>query len=282
MDRPRALALGTAALLLAGPVAIGSAASAARTTIRHSDAAAAGPRQACADSWRNLDGGSWSSGSDWSSGQPPAASQAACILLPLRAPVVLNGAATAASLLLGVGDRLLLQGGKLTLAKGPSSVAGSLFGTGSVLLGPGATLTNTGSIVVPPGENLTISGTVVNRPSGTIAVAGDSPYGATLYLDAASLDNDGTIEVGALNSDLTANTGTVLANNAGTIANAGTFTVAAGATFVEGAGTTTGNPLLVQGGSLRLQGGGASAFALLANLSHDTTLSGEVAAGQIL
>lgn len=282
MNRPATLALGVAALLLAGPAASGAVVSAPRAATQHPGAAAAGARPGCADSFRNLGGGSWSTGSNWSSGQPPAAGQAACIVLPLRAPVVLYGTAAAASLLLGAGDRLLLQGAKLTLADGPSSVAGSLFGTGLLVLGAGATLVNTGTIVVFPGENLTISGAVVNRPSGTIAVAGDSPYGATLYLDAASLDNDGTIETGALSSSLTANTGTILDNNAGTIANAGTFTVGAGATFVEDTGATTGNPLLVQGGSLRLQGGGVSSFALLANLSHDTTLSGEVAAGQIV
>jgi hypothetical protein len=60
---------------------------------------AAGP--SCGDSWKNPAGGTWSTGSDWSTGAPPTASQAACITIALTAPVELTGAGTAKSLTLG-------------------------------------------------------------------------------------------------------------------------------------------------------------------------------------
>ena len=112
MNRPRALAFVTA-FLLATTAAITPNAASAGTA-----------RPACADSWRNPAGGSWSSGPNWSTGRPPAAHQAACIAQQLRAPVVLNGTGTAGSLQVGDGDQLALQGGKLTLESGPAPPPG--------------------------------------------------------------------------------------------------------------------------------------------------------------
>ena len=112
MNRPSALAFATT-FLLAATAAIAPNAASAGTT-----------RPACADSWRNPAGGTWSSGPNWSTGRPPAAHQAACIVRPLRAPVVLNGTWAAGSLQVGDGDQLVLQGGKLTLGSGPAPPPG--------------------------------------------------------------------------------------------------------------------------------------------------------------
>jgi len=263
MDNPTPLALVVTALLLAAQLAAAS------------PAAAAAGRPACADSWRNPAGGNWSSGSNWSTGHAPGAQQAACITLPVHAPVVLATTGAAGSLLLGDNDWLVMQGGKLALASGPSAIAGTVVGnSGSLTLGPGATLANTGTIVAAPGATFTLTGNIDNRPAGTIATSG------ALLLDGASLDNQGTILVGALSSYINATAASKVANSAGTIDNAGVITVNVGATFVQGAGTTTGNPILVQGGTLELEGSGASEFFTLQYLPHATTLSGNIAANQ--
>ena len=117
MNKPRALAFVTAFLL------------AATATIAPSAASAGTARAACADSWRNPAGGTWSSGPNWSTGRPPAAHQAACIARPLHAPVVLNGTWAAGSLQVGDGDQLVLQGGKLTLGSGPALPPGPSWAT---------------------------------------------------------------------------------------------------------------------------------------------------------
>src|ERR1700721_1771246 len=98
MNSRRAVATVIAVLLLAVPESA-------------PNAAAATPRPGCADSWRNGAGGIWSAGPNWSTGQPPAAHQAACITRPLDGAVVLNSAGTAGSLLLGASNQLVLQGG---------------------------------------------------------------------------------------------------------------------------------------------------------------------------
>ena len=265
MNRPRALAFVTAFLL------------ATTAAITPNTASAGTARPACADSWRNPAGGTWSSGPNWSTGRPPAAHQAACIARQLRAPVVLNGTGAAGSLQVGDGDQLVLQGGKLTLESGPSATAGTVLGdNGSIALQPAATMTNSGNIVAAPGATLTLAGNIDNQPAGTITADG------ALVLDGASLDNEGTIQVGAVSSYIAANTGSEIANKAGNVANAGVITFNAGATFVQGAGTTTGNPVLVQGGTLDLEGSGASEFITLQDLAHATTMSGNIAADQIV
>jgi adhesin HecA-like repeat protein len=265
MNRPRALAFVTA-FLLATPAAITPNAASAATA-----------RPACADSWRNPAGGAWSSGPNWSTGRPPAVHQAACIARQLRAPVVLSGTGAAGSLQVGDGDQLVLQGGKLTLESGPSATAGTVLGNnGSVTLQPAATMTNSGNIVAAPGATLTLAGNIDNQPAGTITADG------ALVLDGASVDNEGIIQVGAVSSYIAANTGTEIANKGGQVVNAGVITFNAGTTFVQGAGTTTGNPVLVQGGTLDLEGSGASEFITLQDLAHATTMSGNVSADQIV
>jgi adhesin HecA-like repeat protein len=271
MNSPGALALVVTAFLLAAP------ATAVPASASPHAAAAAGPRPGCADSWRDPAGGAWSSGSNWSADQPPAAHQSACIVLPLRGPVLLNGTGTAGTLVLSRMDQLVLQGGRLTLASGPSDTAGTVLGNnGWITLGPGATLTNAGTVVATPGATLTLTGRIDNQPTGTIVADG------ALLLTGASLDNQGTIQVGPVSSYITASADSKLANNAGTIDNAGVITFNVGSTFAEGAGTTSGNPVLVQGGALDLEGSGASEFLTLQYLPHATTLSGNIAADQAI
>ena len=96
---------------------------------------------------------------------------------------------------------------------------------------------------------------------------------------AVTLTNEGTINVGSLNSSLSAGTAGTIFNQAGTISNGGTITVPGGATFIEGAGTTSGGPVLVAG-ALRLTGNGTSSFDLLGNDFKGALLSGNIARAQ--
>ncbi len=271
--------LGTPAVVAAGTPTVVAASTVGPST----------SHPACADSWKNPAGGPWTTGSDWSSGSPPGSHEAACITLALRAPVVLSGSGTAGSLVVGGSsrsDQLMLDNATLTLSSDATVAShGELFGSGSLSLPRGETLTNSGMVAVTPGT-LNVAADIENRPTGTIVVAGDGGYAAALTLDGAvTLDNEGTIDIGALNSALYTGTTGRIVNAAGTIANAGTISVGDGcssrcvetpgqATFVEGTGSTTGNAILVWGGTLALEGSGASYF------STTDVLSGNIAAGQ--
>jgi hypothetical protein len=421
--------------------------------------ASAATRPRCTDSWKARAGGAWSTGADWSKGSAPTAGDAACITVPLKAPVVLNGSAAVGSLTLGgangpdelmfdggtlsvgstsavartgevastgyggivkvatgavlsnqgtvkVGANLQLSGdvtnasgglvsvdtllyvdtgkftnlgevlvhtnaaiaapynggtgavidnaggkvedlGSVTVNKGATFVegsgsltgaspsiagaldlvgagasefdlsgygisptvsgdvaadqsllvhgstndpveatgsftnAGTIFGFGCLKLPPGGTVTNAGLIVVPPGTNFYVAANVENQPAGTIAMDGNSPYGAILTLyGAVTLANEGTINVGSLNSSLSAGTAGTISNQAGTISNGGTVTVPGGARFVEGAGTTSGSPVIVYG-ALRLAGTGASSFETEpAGALTGARISGDIARAQ--
>jgi len=165
-------------------------------------------------------------------------------------------------------------------ATGSFTNDGTIFGLGCLELPAGDTLTNASTIVVAPGVTFCMAGNVKNQVTGTIAMDGNSPYGAGLDLQGAvTLTNKGTIDVGSLNSSLSAGAAGTIFNQAGTISNGGTITVPGGATFIEGAGTTSGGPILV-GGALRLTGKGTSSFDLLGSVFKGATLSGDIARGQ--
>ena len=162
-------------------------------------------------------------------------------------------------------DQSLLVHGSTTYpveATGSFTNAGTILGLGCLKLPSGGTVTNAGLIVVPPGANFCVGANVTNVGTGTIAMDGNSPYGAILTLNGAvTLVNEGTINVGSLNSSLSAGTAGTISNQAGTISNGGMVTVPGGARFVEGAGTTSGSPVIVYG-ALRLAGTGASTFEM--------------------
>ncbi|MGP8207305.1 MAG: beta strand repeat-containing protein [Acidimicrobiales bacterium] len=167
-------------------------------------------------------------------------------------------------------------------ATGSFTNDGTIFGLGCLKLPAGGTLTNAGMIVVAPGVTFCVAANVKNQVPGTIAMDGNSPYGAGLDLQGAvTLTNDGTIDVGSLNSSLNAGSAGTIFNQAGTISNGGTVSVPVGATFVEGAGTTSGGPVLVAG-ALHLVGNGPSSFDLLGSDFKGATLSGDIARSQTL
>jgi hypothetical protein len=180
-------------------------------------------------------------------------------------------------------DQILLVHGGLgdpVEATGSFTNDGTIFGLGCLKLPAGDTLTNAGMLVVAPGVSFCVAANVKNQADGTIAMDGNSPYGAGLDLQGAvTLTNEGTINVGSLNSSLSAGTAGTIFNQAGTISNGGNITVPTGATFVEGAGTTSGGPILV-GGALRLTGNGASSFDLLGSDFKGASLSGNIARAQ--
>jgi Bacterial Ig-like domain (group 3) len=244
--------------------------------------ASAAAHSSCSDSWKARGGGQWSTSADWSRGSPPTTTEAACITVPLSAPVVLNGKAQAASLTLGgmTGpDELLLNGGTLSLGSVSSITrTGELASAGYssiVSVAPGAVLTNDGTVTAA--STLQFSGAVTNATDGTIAAEG-----ASLSLDGnARLTNDGAIDVGPVSSSFSAGSAGTVYNRAGTVSNGGMFIVPIGATFIEGAGTTSGSPVQV-GGVLRLAGSGSSDFQLLGSDSKGAQLVGNIARGQTL
>ena len=112
-------------------------------------------------------------------------------------------------------------------------------------------LTNTGTITIDPGAGGAryLRGTVVNQ--GTLRVD------ATLTADATTITNQGTVTLTApVNVTGAASS---FADLAGTIASTGSglLTVRQG-TYGQGGGTTTGNSVVVEGGTIQYTGGGES------------------------
>ncbi len=236
----------------------------------------------CADAWTNSAGGTWATGSNWSTGAAPTASQAACVTIPLSAPVVLsNGAGSAASLTLGGTsglDELELEGATLILGSA-SSVAstGELVAEGSAgtIDMRSGVLTNQGTLEAT-GNGIQLYGDVTNAAQGLVLVTS----GSELAVDTGVLTNSGELSVdGTLEAPDDGDTGAVIDNAGGTIQNQGAVDVDSGGTFEEGAGAVIGTAPLVENGTLELTGDGASSFELLGDLAS-ATLSGNIAAGQ--
>ena len=255
-------------------------AGAGSVAVTSAQGAFAAAHPSCSDSWKAPGGGQWSTGADWSRGSAPTAADAACITVPLLAPVVLTGRAEAASLTLGgtTGpDELVLSGGALSLAATSTITrTGELASAGYssiVSVAAGGALTNDGTVTAA--STLQFSGAVTNATDGTIAAEDAS----LSLVGNARLTNDGAIDVGPVSSSFSAGSAGTVYNRAGTISNGGTFTVPIGATFIEGAGTTSGSPVQV-GGVLRLAGSGPSGFELLGSDSKGAELVGDIARGQ--
>lgn len=125
--------------------------------------------------------------------------------------------------------------------------AGDRYGSASLLVAPGQTLTNTGELRSDWGtadccaDGRTISGNVAN--AGTFVVGANTSYDGTFT-------NTGTATV---NATLTLNgAGTTFAHDGGTLAVAGAFVQNTG-TFSYAAGTITGAPV-VAGGTVTFPG----------------------------
>jgi hypothetical protein len=246
---------------------------------------AVGP--SCGDSWKNPAGGTWSTRSDWSTGAPPTASQAACITIALTAPVELTGAGTAKSLTLGGSsgtaeleddNQVLSLGSSAAITRTGEFVAEGGGASGAINLGSGATLSNDGTVEVESGTTLQLSGDVTNAADGWVNVPGE------LAIDSGTFTNSGEVSVqssGILKAPYNGGTGAVVDNAAGAIQNQGDIYVGTGATFEQGAGEVIGAPAQVgsanlNGGSLDLTGTGAGSF----ELGYSATLTGNIAASQ--
>ncbi len=183
---------------------------------------------------------------------------------------------------------------QIVTLEGSVATSGSLTNDGTITEGAGSqtltvpsgdTLTNDGLIDVPPGFGLYMAGTLHNATSGRIALAGNTGFSATLALQGAvALVNEGTITISpGSNLTTSGSTGTfgTIDNAGGTIQNGGAVTISSGGTFIEGAGTETGNQVDVTG-ALRLTGSGASQFDLTGCCGGSDSVSGNIAAGQVV
>jgi hypothetical protein len=275
LRRPMFVPAAAAALLLV----TASAASAAPALA----AGAKGP--SCGDSWKNRAGGTWSTGSDWSRGAPPTASQNACITIALTAPVELTGAGTAKSLILGGprgtavldDDNQLLHLGSSSAITRTGEFVAEGGGSNAIGLGRGAALSNDGTVEVESGSVLALSGDVTNAPDGWTGVTG------ALAIDTGTFTNSGELSVqpgGTLEAPYKGSKGAVIDNAAGAIQNQGSVYLSSGATFRQGAGEVIGAAAQIgtpsSGGSLDLTGRGSGRFLLGAS----ARLRGNIAAGQ--
>src|SRR6202167_4949783 len=235
LRRPMFVAAAVAALLL-----VTASAATADPALA---AGAKGP--SCGDSWKNRAGGTWSTGSDWSTGAPPTASQNACINIALTAPVDMTRARTDKSLTLGgQSGSAKLEDDNQVLSLGSSSAitrAGEFVAEGgssnAITLRSGATLSNDGTVEVESGSVLQVSGHVTNAPDGWTGVTG------TLAIDTGTFTNSGEVSVqpgGYLEAPYNNSEGAVPDNAAGAIQNQGHLYLGRGATFDQGAGKVIG------------------------------------------
>ncbi len=160
-------------------------------------------------------------------------------------------------------------------------------------------MTNSGTVrltsTAPTSAGLSVTGTLANAVGGSIEV--EAASGGARALTAATLENDGTVTLGA---------STALNGTNGSYTNRGLFTVAAGRTatlsgsgtlsfnqdggtldnqgafevnaevFNFNGGTITGNAVTMNGGALNIAGSGAGAFDLISTVGY----SGDIADGQ--
>jgi fibronectin-binding autotransporter adhesin len=251
---PRVLVAGAVALGL-GVVGVGSAHAA----------------PTCTDSWTNASGGSWDTGTNWSTGSAPTSTDSVCITAAGTYTVLVgNETISVANLTVGAaGSTPTLQIGNggsnephITVTGTAATVAGGTISDGWGGSFGAGTLTNAGTFLVPStGYNSSYTfGNVTN--SGSFTVNG----GAAVSLsNGDTFDNaGGTISVGGTSTALaltspTAGDGTLELDSGGTI-NIGSgdnFTVA-DVTAVHG-GTICGTALTI--GSQDGGTGGTLAFA---------------------
>jgi hypothetical protein len=116
--------------------------------------------------------GSWSTGSNWSSGSVPTSANIVVINQPGNIQVTLTGNASVGSLNV-TGDTLIVSSGTLSIATNSSlNAASSLTLTGATLTtAAGATLTNSGSISVSTGSDLNVGGAYSQSTTGVLTLA---------------------------------------------------------------------------------------------------------------
>ena len=229
-----------------------------------------------AEAW-NGGAGTWSTGSDWSSGAAPLSYSDVSLGSSTASSVVLNQDATINSLAVQGGNDLQFQAGApaaLTIgqnvvvssagvlalgasgdrmtAGGTISNAGTLStGTGSVVQvmdfgGAGTAINNTG--VLDVGGTVLSTGALSNAAGATVALLGGT-VATHGYVNAGTTSGHGTITPAIDNSGtLTASGGTLNVN--GGFTGAGTVQTAAGGTLSLGANSTAG--MLVNDGALAL------------------------------
>lgn len=248
------------------------------SSTQRADAQGGASAPTCDDSWTNAAGGDWSVGADWSTGLPPTSTQAACIVIPLSAPVVTNVAGTAASLTVGgtsgTSELYLING--VTLS-GNSSITpyGEVVSSNGGFNMGSATLANDGVIDVT-GSFRTI-GNVINNADGLVEVTGGN-----FLVDTGTFTNSGAVFVqpnAVLRAPYGNDPGAVIDNASGVIENQGAIDVYSGATFDQGSGRVVGVPVYLAypaGGALDLTGTGSGTFFL----QSGATLTGDVATGQ--
>ena len=229
-----------------------------------------------AEAW-NGGAGTWSTGSDWSSGAAPLSYSDVALGASTASSVVLNQDATINSLAVQGGNDLQFQAGApaaLTIgqnvvvssagvlalgasgdrmtAGGTISNAGTLStGTGTVVQvmdfgGAGTAINNTG--VLDVGGTVLSTGALSNAAGATVALLGGT-VATHGYVNAGTTSGYGTITPAIDNSGtLTASGGTLNVN--GGFTGAGTVQTAAGGTLSLGANSTAG--MLVNDGALAL------------------------------
>jgi hypothetical protein len=179
--------------------------------------------------------------------------------------------------------------------------ADSCLGHALVVAAPGFASAGTIALVTADGtcgpKDALLDSDDVIRNTGTIRTSG---AGGTALLN-AGLSNAGSFQSGAFHTDydvtgyVMKNSGTVkvsngsalrvlygadFTNTAGTVSNAGTLTVQTGSTFTQGAGSVTGDPVALDGGSLKVTGKGSGSF--LVTGGNTTTVAGSMAPHQAL
>lgn len=197
-------------------------------------------------------------------------------------PIALRGSSSLSGSL-SAGQSLSIES---TCAKNAAvSVAASLTNGGSIALRnadgcanntalnieAGATLTNDGSLATEhtAGGSRTITGNVSN--GGTLTIATNTSYGGS----GATLLNRATISL-AEGVTLSVTGPANVANEAGTITGPGSL-VQSGGTFTENAGKTSGAlPVVLEDGTLKYAGAGASTIAVRGTSSLTGTLVKEV------
>ncbi len=158
--------------------------------------------QSC-DTWLNMSGGAWDTGSNWSDNAPPGSSEDACITAPGSYTVTIGNETISA--------------GALTVGGSGSTPTLSIGNSGSGE--PDITFTsvsNSGTIESGFGGSLTVSGNFTNS-SGAMLNVPNTGFGGTA-LDVGSLDNQGSFEVDATSTySLPTSASTLLNDSTGTI-----------------------------------------------------------------
>ncbi len=269
------LALVALAMALAGPLATQAA---ARLNLQSGST--------CDDSWATGVSGTWSTAADWSTGKVPSSTQNACITASGTYTVTLNGGQSV---------------GALTLGDGGSSGTQTLDVQG--ISGSSATLSIGGASTVESDGDLQLDSTNASQSSafsgpGTLTVdtGGDlqtlQDQGDNRYLR-APIVNDGTVEIGALDTiadqsnaivnagtwTIDASAGLMVSNgsfdNQGSVVNNGSFG-ANGIKFTQEGTGDTGNAPVLDGNATLADSSGGGLFSL----EGSDTLSGTVPSGQ--